>query len=85
MGGAPVGMGKNAIASGVFDPADRRRCAPAPKMLLSRILSNPRYVSVHTLSRRAPSTTRPPHQRRAAYLSFVDIVSQKRLEIALLG
>jgi len=35
-GAVSVGMGKNAIASGVFDPADRRRCAPAPKMLLGR-------------------------------------------------
>jgi hypothetical protein len=25
VGAASVGMGKNAIASGVFDPADRRR------------------------------------------------------------
>jgi len=36
VGAASVGMGKNAIASGVFDPADRRRCAPAPKILLGR-------------------------------------------------
>ena len=29
--------------------------------------SNPRYVAVYTLSRRAPSTTRPPHHRRAQH------------------
>ena len=37
LGAASVGMGKNAIASGVFDPADRRRCDPAPKIRLGRI------------------------------------------------
>ena len=36
VGAASVGMGKNAIASGVFDPAVRRRCAPAPKIRLGR-------------------------------------------------
>ncbi|HAD5306258.1 TPA_asm: hypothetical protein G1S86_21245, partial [Salmonella enterica subsp. enterica serovar Typhi str. CT18] len=37
------------------------RCAPGLSNWL-RQLSNPRYVAVYTLSRRAPSATRTPHQ-----------------------
>ena len=43
------------------------RCAPpfgavAARRCLASLGSNPRYVAVYTLSRRAPSATRTPHR-----------------------
>ena len=75
-----VGMGKSAVAFGAFNPADRRRFAPAPKMLLGRILSTSVRFRTHTFQACAfdHSATSPAARSLSDFRSLGHLWNAKR-------